>query len=387
MGGMGISLRRFQALMLALGALLIQHHSATADEEVIEKREVAGWRVIATKDDVAGVASCTVSRDDELGPILGVTLRSDIDAVFLILADLTPGKMQEGSYYDVRYVIDDGEEVRVAAQAKSQTMFLIPFGKNLAALEPLRRGHKIDFRATRTIALFDLGGSTRAFAALRDCKARYMGATNFESDLAVTSDKTVAKSEYPPLNIPRPLGRQGPEAVDYYLGDRVGSWFVEANDAPTGRFDHCAATKEFIFLAVNLTFELDSGHVWVMKISNTKISPTKWEPPLNKLLEVRLTLDDVSQAGLIATATEPGELPVELGREPIFLEQWRRAKILRVEAADGKFEFEAEKFGQAFDALRECASYYIGADRIADTGATSKYHTQSHGEPPLPPTP
>jgi hypothetical protein len=379
---MGISPRRFQALMLTVGMLLTQHHSAAADEEVIERREVAGWRLIATKDDATGVASCTVSRDDELGPILGVTQRSDMEAVFLILGDLTPGEMQEGLFYDVRYVIDDGVQVRVAAQAKSKTMFLIPFGKNLAALEPLRRGHKIDFQATGTIALFDLTGSTKAFEALRDCKTKYMGAPNLSSEPSVTSksNKTAAKSEHPPLNIPKPLGRQSPITVDYYLFQQVGFWVLEANDAPTGRFDHCAA--ESMFLSTNLTFELDSGHVWVMKISETK-----WEPPLNKLLEVRLTLDGVSQAGLIATATEPGELPVELGREPIFLEQWRRAKILRVEAADGKFEFDAETFGEAFDSLRECASYYIGADRIPDRGATSKYHTQSHGEPPLPPAP
>jgi len=376
---MGISPRRFQVLMIAVGMLIMRHHSAESDEKIVEEREVAGWNLIASKDDATGVASCTVSRDDELGPILGVTLQSDIDAVFLVLGNLTPGKMKEGSFYDVRYVIDDGVQVPVAAQAKSQTMFLIPFGKTLAALEPLRRGHKIDFRATRTIALFDLAGSSKAFAALRDCKARYMGAPR-SSDVAVAPDETAAKLDHPPLNIPKPLGTQSPETVDYYLLERVGVWSVEANDAPTGRFDHCAAKGRFFF--ANLTFELDSGHVWVMKISGRE-----WEPPLNKLLEVRLTLDGVSQAGLIATATERGELPVELGREPIFLEQWRRAKTLRVEAADGKFEFNAETFGEAFDSLRECASYYIGADRIPDTSAASKYHTQSHGEPPLPPTP
>jgi hypothetical protein len=130
---------------------------------------------MATTNASSGEASCMVTRDDELGPILGVTIQSGVSAVFLVLANLTPGEMEEGSFYDVRYVIDDGTPVPVAAQAESRTTFLIAIGKTLAALEPLRRGHKIDFRAPETIALFDLSGSGKAFEALQDCAERYIG--------------------------------------------------------------------------------------------------------------------------------------------------------------------------------------------------------------------
>jgi hypothetical protein len=155
--------------------LLTRHDSASAEEKIIEEREVAGWTLMASSNDANGETSCMVTRHDELGPILGVTVQSGVNAVFLVLADLTPGEMERGEFYDVSYVIDDGAPVTIPAQARSQTTFLIGFGKKFSALEPLRRGRKIDFRSPETIALFDLSGSDQAFDALQDCAERYLG--------------------------------------------------------------------------------------------------------------------------------------------------------------------------------------------------------------------
>jgi hypothetical protein len=173
-GRMGISWRRRQFATLALSVFLAWPDLASAEEKIVEEREVAGWSLMATNNDANSETTCMVSRDDELGPILVVTVSSRVNAVFLVVANLS-GKMDVGGFYDVRYSIDDGAPVPVAAKANSQTTISIPIGKTFAALDPLRYGRKIDFKAPGTIALFDLSGSAAAFDALQSCAERYIG--------------------------------------------------------------------------------------------------------------------------------------------------------------------------------------------------------------------
>jgi hypothetical protein len=172
---MAVWSRRYRLVIIACALFLGSALPMSAEERLLEERDIAGWLLIATTDDSNRRASCTVTRTDELGPILGVSVQSGVDAVFLVLGNLTPGEMELNAYYDVSYRIDDGTPVDTAAQARSPTMFLIAFGKNFAALEPLRRGRKIDFLAPDTIALFDLAGSSKALDALQDCTERHVG--------------------------------------------------------------------------------------------------------------------------------------------------------------------------------------------------------------------
>jgi len=132
-------------------------------------RDVAGWTLMgpAPGDD----STCMVTRADVEGPILGITVQRPINLWFFTLA-YDSWQFERGAYYPIDYAIDDGAPVSTVAQAKSQTMIVIPLGKTPAAIAPFRHGSALDFRMPQTIALFDLSGSTQALDALIDCAHR-----------------------------------------------------------------------------------------------------------------------------------------------------------------------------------------------------------------------
>lgn len=137
-------------------------------------RNIAGWTLMGPSGLPDDQGTCMVTRADVEGPILGITVQRPINIWFFTLA-YQDWQFERGAYYPIDYAIDDAAPVSTVAQAKSATMIVIPLGKTHAATEPFRHGSTLDFRMPKTIALFDLSGSTQALDALIECAHQRLG--------------------------------------------------------------------------------------------------------------------------------------------------------------------------------------------------------------------
>jgi hypothetical protein len=233
--------------------------AVTAPQPEMVERSVAGWTLTVSGAEL-GKKTCQVTRKDELGPLLGVTMQSPAGLVFLTLSDDTWQLTKEADY-EVRYLIDGGTPVPVMAHAVSETMMVLVLGADLSATEPLRLAKTLDFRAPDTIGLFNLAGSQEALDALRDC-ADWTRGSNEVTPTPATRSKPGA-----PISAKGPEDRSRNEAGA--VARQVDNAIVALREHPFGKviLEHDPAAESALRSSLQAAVASKPADQWLQTVT------------------------------------------------------------------------------------------------------------------------
>lgn len=151
----------------ALVVLLYSAGLAQAAREPFWTFEAAGWEGGAIKDEAGNFSYCYITSGYEGGMMLGFSLTA-AESFFIVLQDAT-WKLPVGSRYEVDISVDGRPLGRFPASAAGEDLLSIEIGRHPVALQRLRKGYTLGIEAAKEVFGFDLEGTARGLAKLREC--------------------------------------------------------------------------------------------------------------------------------------------------------------------------------------------------------------------------
>ena len=168
-----LSLRLATLIALSAALLLALIPRVTkADISLLEEFEVAGWSGGAYAED-DGPGYCSLSRQYDSDTTLGFILGEPALYLFLSRPDW---RLPVGERYTLTLRVDQSWRRQLTGEVTGETILIIPLGRDVEALQSLKRGRFLEIDARHQSFDFELMGTSRALNRLERCVERLVDA-------------------------------------------------------------------------------------------------------------------------------------------------------------------------------------------------------------------